>query len=193
MLDALIGAVDRISTRPRFLLMLTLTVAVIATVNLVALPWTLPTFRETTHGLTILDMQFHYGAEQAYQAIDAYGPAGRALYMHILWPVDVIIPFVAASTLAMAITLGWRSAARSHKWLRYMGLLGLCAGLTDYCENIAITALLVSYPTHLDGVATCAGYLTSAKHLLYVTSFVLAVAGGIKTLLERRRSPAHFA
>jgi|GEM_PF-2818608 len=193
MLNRFASVINRISTLPRFLLMLTLTLIIVGGINLARLPWKLPTFMDVTHGLTILDMRFHYTAAEAYAAIEAYGPDGRTLYMHILWPLDVIIPLVAASMFAMAITLGWRSAAQSRPWLRYLGLLGVCAGLVDYCENIAITTLLVSYPAHLDGVATCAGYLTSTKHVLYASSFIAATVGGIRTFLEKRRMSAYLA
>ena len=188
MLDHPTQLIDRITTKPRFLLMLMITLTLVGTVNLAKLPWTLPTFKATTHGSTILDMRFHYSAEEAYQAIAGYGDAGRALYMHILWPLDVLIPFCASMMFAMAITLAWRTQAQQRSGLRYLGLIGLCAGLTDYAENIAITALLSSYPAHLDSVGTLAGYLTSAKHILYVTSLLTALTGGVMSIL-RKPSP----
>ena len=193
MLDRISDAIGSLTNAPRFLLMLAITLALVGTVNLANLPWTLPAFKAATHGLMILDMRFHYSAAEAYQAIASYGDAGRALYMHILWPLDVIIPFCASLMFAMAITLAWRSEARQRPWLRYLGLTGLCAGLADYAENIAITALLTTYPAHLDGVGTLAGYLTSIKHILYVTSLLVALTGTVRAMLRKSRRATYLA
>jgi len=186
MLDRLAQQVDRLSTRRHFFLLLIATLITLLIVNLIDLPWTLPAFKRLTNGLNILDMEFHYSAAHAYAMLNGYGSAGRALYLHILWPVDVFIPLVVSSFLAVAITMAWRKDAAQRPWMRYLFLLGVLAGLFDYAENMSITVLLLSYPRRLEGVANFAGYMTSTKHVMYQVALWAAVIGGGRTWMRGR-------
>jgi hypothetical protein len=154
-------------------------------VNVADFTWTLPGFKHRTHGVGILDMEWHYSADRAYDILSAQGEAGRAGYWRMLWTVDIAIPLLVSLWLAIAAALALRrlgAPARGGTWLV---LLPLMAGFSDYVENGAITALLTYYPQRLDALATAAGYVTSLKHTLYALALVSTALIGLRALVQR--------
>lgn len=155
----------------------------ILSVNLIDMPISLPRMKALTGGHTILDMVPFYTAEKAYQMLTAYGPAGREHYLRILFTVDIVLPILAASFLAVAMTLVF-PAGHSLRKLNVAPLLALAA---DYVENAAALALLLYYPNRLDGVASIAGVFTLAKHGLYWGSTLLVLYGLARAVLRSGR------
>lgn len=145
----------------------------ILSVNLLDMPISLPRMKALTGGRTILDMLPFYTAEKAYQMLTAYGPAGRQHYLRILASVDILLPILAASFLAVALTLVF-PAGHPLRTLNVAPVLALCS---DYAENAAALALLLHYPSRLDGVASLAGVFTLTKHVLYWGSVLLVLYG----------------
>ncbi len=158
----------------------------ILSVNLLDMPISLPRMKALTGGHTILDMVPFYTAEKAYQMLTAYGPAGRQHYLRILFTVDIVLPILAASFLAVAITLVFPAG---HP-LRKLNVAPLLALAADYVENAAALALLLNYPNRLDGVASVAGAFTLAKHGLYWGSALLVLYGLVVAALRRRSRPS---
>ena len=154
----------------------------ILSVNLLDMPISLPRMKALTGGHTILDMVPFYTAEKAYQMLTAYGPAGRQHYLRILFSVDIVLPILAASFLAVAMTMVFPAG---HS-LRKLNVAPVLALLADYLENAAVLALLLYYPNHLDGVASVAGVITLAKHGFYWGSALLVLYGLVLAALRTR-------
>lgn len=174
--------VVRIASVRSFAALSVLAVGLVLTVNLADFTWTLPGFRELTHGAGILDMEMHYDAAGAYRLLAAQGEAGRARYLGSIWTLDIALPVLVSLWLATGIALAQRAAARRYPALT---LLPIAAGLTDFLENALITILLVRYPQRLDYVATVSGDVTTTKHVLYAASLLVMAALGLRARWRR--------
>ena len=177
--------IDRISSVRSFAVLSVLAVGLVLTVNLADFSWTLPGFRQLTHGVGILDMEAHYDADGAYRLLAAQGEAGRAHYLKSLWTLDVAIPLLVSLWLATGIALAQRD--RATLWRAWLTLLPVAAGLSDLLENTGISILLMRYPQRLDTLAALTGDLTTLKHLLYVASLLAAAALGAGAWRRRVR------
>ncbi len=202
-LAEILAMLERLAGRTSFWVLGVVAVGLLLTVNFADFSWTLAGFRHVSGGVGILDMQWHYDAATAYHLLEAQGERGRAAYLHLFWTVDLAIPFSVSLWLAVAIILGARyraGVARGRdeggdeygNWNRYrrwrkLAWLALLAGAMDLCENSLVSVLLLSYPVHHDMLAGLAGYVTSAKHLLYLSAALCAVALPLSRLLTRRR------
>jgi len=177
MVKTIHSAIDRIASGWSFAAFGLIAVLTVATVNLADFSWTIPGFKQLTHGAGILDLEWHYDAEGAYRLLAAQGEAGRALYCRSLWTLDIVIPVAVSMWLAIAITLAQRRLVDRQQWARYLNLFPIVAGMSDLLENILVTILLSGYPYPLTSLANVAGYVTTAKHLLYQFSIILALIG----------------
>jgi len=169
--------IDRIANARSVGLLSVLAVGLVLTVNFADFSWTLPGFKQLTHGVGILDMEVHYDADGAYRLLAAQGETGRAYYLKSLWSLDIAIPLLVSLWLATGIALlQRRRAAAPRAWLT---LLPIAAGLSDLLENIGISILLARYPERLDTLADLTGDVTTVKHVLYTASLLVAAALGL--------------
>jgi len=150
---------------PPFWLVASITFAILAAENLGYFRWSVPYMLHASGNLPLLDMRFSYSASEAYQLLDALGPAGRHDYARLLQSVDLIIPLVFSWFLWAALS---RGAGKRYR------LLGLVGGAFDYLENIAVFILLASYPMHLNSVVLAAEMLTRLKFIGYGSGLLLA-------------------
>jgi hypothetical protein len=167
--------INRIASGWTFAVFGMATLALVFTVNIADYAWTLPGFKHITHGVGILDMEWHYDANAAYRMLTAQGEAGRARYQQMLWTVDVALPMLVSLWLAITVALALRRLGTSDRGRAWLMLIPLAAGLSDYVENSAISILLAHYPERFDNLTSIAGYATTLKHMLYALSLVTAL------------------
>ena len=141
--------------------------------NLVDFPLSVPAMRRLAGGLPLLDMRPWYDRQTVSQLFAALGGNGRAAYLHLLWSVDLIMPFLFAAFLSEAI--------RSGRFSR-LSRVPVAAALSDYAENLAITILLLQYP-RISELVYLSATLTLLKWIGYVSSILLALVG---RLMRRR-------
>jgi len=177
--------IDRIANVRRFAVLGVLAVGLVLTVNFADLFWTLPGFKQLTHGAGILDMELHYDAAGAYRLLAAEGEAGRAYYLKSLWTLDIAIPVLVSLWLATGIALTQRRHGTNRR--AALTLLPIAAGLSDLLENTFISILLVRYPQRLDALAALNGDVTTVKHLLYAASLLVATGAGLRAWTLRSR------
>jgi hypothetical protein len=178
--------IDRIASVRSFVLLSVLAVGLVLMVNFADFSWTLPGFRQLTHGVGILDMETHYDANGAYRVLAAQGEAGRAHYLKSLWTLDIAIPVLVSLWLSAGIALAQRHGATAPRaWLT---LLPVAAGLSDLLENTGISILLVRYPERLDMLAGLTGDVTTVKHVLYTASLLVAAALGMRAWRRHLRN-----
>ncbi|MDC7716666.1 hypothetical protein PQU95_05490 [Vogesella sp. DC21W] len=125
-----------------------------------------------------------YIVEQAYERLALFGEQGRAVYLHILMG-DLIYPALFGSLLAVSISLIIRRLNLANAGWQYLALLPLACMAFDYCENVMLFSLLLSYPTRLPVVATAAGAFTFTKNVFGLLSFVALACGFLALLLHR--------
>jgi hypothetical protein len=147
---------------------------------------------QNSNGVGMLDAQFHYTAEKAYQMLTAYGAQGRELYLSRILPLDVLIPIVYSLFLAVAISFVFQRAFPPTGPIQYISLLPFAAAIADYIENVGVVSLLLVYPTHLDVVAAITSYFTSSKQIFFNISVVFLLIG-ILALFWKRVSPTRWA
>lgn len=131
---------------------------------------------------SMLDTRLSYSPAKAYQALEAYGPAGRAQYVRTTALLDFLFPVVYGLLLSLLAARGLACAFPGAPRVGWLALLPFAALLFDWLENGCILALLLSYPRQLDGLAGAAGAFTLLKWI----SFALAVLIAAGSLLAAR-------
>jgi hypothetical protein len=135
------------------------------TFNFSEAPFANPAVVAAGCGQEILDIRLHYDAPAAYQALECYGPAGRAAYAKFLW-VDVTFALVYG--MAFSLLLSWliQSIKAEKSFLRWTALLPFGIALADMLENTLLSRLIATYPEKHMLLANLAGYTTSVKWAL---------------------------
>jgi hypothetical protein len=128
-------------------------------------------------GASMLDMQFSYTPQQAFQAVEAYGEQGRPLYGISSLTADLLYPVVYSLLLALVMIYTFRRAFSPQSPLQGTVYLPFFTALADYLENASVVVLLASYPQRPEAVAQAANVFTSLKWGLLLVSMLLAVIG----------------
>lgn len=148
---------------------------------------TIPMVMSFSGGLKILDMM-PMGYDFAYvkSLFDALGEEGRNAYLYRQIPLDLLFPSLMGITftLILAYLLRYINKLES-KWF-YLALLPLFAGLFDYCENLGVITMILSYPDISDGMVLTSCIFSILKSsistLFYSALIILLVVAGIKKL-----------
>jgi len=177
--------IDRIASVRVLIVCSVLLAAVLVSVQVLDLPWSLPRLKQISGGTGILDMKFHYSALEAYRTLNALGAEGRRFYLvRILGGIDVLLPLLMAFLLSVAITLVMRRSYRRVRWLK---LVPFAATLIDYLENTVIAVLLLTYPERHLSLAAAAGWITTTKFVVYWCSCLIVIGWVVFNLLTARK------
>ena len=189
MLTKLSSLIRRVSNRRSFLILL-VTYGVYFSIFFYAdVPFGISQIKPYAGRAGILDVETYYTAAQAYQRLDLFGEQGRATYQRILMG-DLIYPALLGLLLSVAITLVLRQVLPANSRWHKLNLLPIANLTADYLENILLITLLAVFPTHLDGVALLAGWVTFTKHIFGMLSFLALGTSLVVWLYQRiaRRS-----
>lgn len=156
------------SARRRVLPLLAAAGAAIAAVNGLDAPLTARRLRALAGGEPVLDLRPGFGPAEAHDLLARLGAAGRTSYLTMLWTVDLLLPALFGIALWTALGAG---ALGRWRWL------ALAAAAADYLENVALSALILSFPEQHPLLATLAGLLTAAKFSLYALAAASAAVG----------------
>ena len=140
------------------------------------------------HDLPVLDLQFFYTPEKAYEILSAYTPAMRQASAYGRLTADMVYPLVYGFMLSFLIILTFGRAFANKRITDAAILIPWSGVLGDYIENIALSILYLQYPTELTPVAWIASIATLLKWTLIGISFLLALIGGVKLVLKRLRT-----
>jgi hypothetical protein len=134
--------------------------------------------KEMTGGVSIPDVEMlGYSPQRVYDILTAQGEAGRAFYLHDIMPQDIPLPAFYSLFFATFLTYLAQRLLRPDHPLQHIGLIGLCAGLADWAENLCFLSLLLHYPQRLDALARLANAFTLAKTSLALLSLALILLG----------------
>jgi hypothetical protein len=121
-----------------------------------------------------------YTSEQAFAAVDRYGPAGRRLYLIQLSTLDLVYPVVYAAWLSSATGIALKGMGLVG-WVWVAALVPFAGAAVDYLENICIITLLLRVPggARPDGLARLSSNATVNKWRIAYLSLALALMFGI--------------
>ena len=125
-----------------------------------------------------LDGRLGYSAAEAFDAVEAYGDAGRAqmIWIHV---GDFVL--IALYTAAFCLTTSWlfQRAFRPVSPLWRLNTLPLLGGFFDVLENVWIIGLILAFPDRPYPVAWLATLATTSKYLMGVPIIGLLAVGSI--------------
>ncbi len=142
--------------------------------NYTNLPFSIPSLQAASGGNTILNVLPHYDAVMAYDYIASYSQSAIEIYHRILLlDVLVLIPvYVLFLTVALLQTGKLVLRRRGQSYLQFLAVLPSVAAMLNLLEDGIITGLIAAYPVRYEALATFCGYITTAKSVLVVTSFL---------------------
>ncbi|MBN2006749.1 MAG: hypothetical protein JXA21_25570 [Anaerolineae bacterium] len=141
-------------------------------------PYGVAQLNAITGGAGIPDMEMTgYSPQRAYDILTAQGEAGRAFYLHFIVPQDFPFPLIYSLFYAVTLIYLAQKLFPNNPQLQQIGLMGLCAGLADWGENLCLITLLLNYPQRLDAVAMVACVFTIIKAILTLLNMVIILAG----------------
>jgi drug/metabolite transporter superfamily protein YnfA len=138
------------------------------------------------HDLPILDLQFFYTPQQAYEIIGAYSPSMRQAAAVTRLTLDVVYPLIYGIMLAFLLTLTFRRAFAKHPLGDAAIFIPWSGVLFDYLENIGFAIMFLSYPKEYYFLAQVSAVFTALKWTLIGVAFVLALTGGVKLIFMKR-------
>ena len=140
----------------------------------------------TTGGANILDSEFGYSTDKAYQMLTALGGEGRSFYLTKILPIDFPFPFAY-----MLCYVGWIALLIKHsttkKLCKYLLLAPVLAMLFDWIENVGIIAMLKHYPNLPTWAVTTASTAGMLKTIFTVSSMAIILTLLIVFLIKKMR------
>jgi hypothetical protein len=165
-----------------------------------------------THDLPVLDLQFFYTPQRAYEIISAYTPELRQAVAMTRLTLDIIYPIVYGLMLCLLLVVTFRrafndsarraTARRSsptnsetassqkdaprgfiHDFVIFIPWAGV---LFDYLENFGLAIMYLSYPTELFPLAWATAIFTALKWTLIGIGFLFVLIGAVKLAFIKR-------
>jgi hypothetical protein len=141
--------------------------------------------------VTPLDVMFFYTPAQAFEMIDKYGEAGRALYFKIELTADIIYPIVYAVFYGLLISWLFQRAFKPDNPMQKWNVTPAGAWFFDLLENTGIVSMLAIYPSKPAIVAWITMIFGSLKWGFAFASIILAFLGLVKAALNRFRKQTY--
>jgi hypothetical protein len=134
-----------------------------------------------------LDLMFFYTPERAFQMINKYGEAGRAIYLKIELSADIIYPIIYTLFYALLISWlfqrGFKPDSKMQKW----NVMPMGAWLFDLLENLGIVSMLSMYPSQPAILAWIAMLFGLFKWAFAFVSVALVLVGLVRAAANRFR------
>jgi hypothetical protein len=125
-----------------------------------------------------LDSRLGYSPADAFEAVEAYGSAGRRqmAWIHV---GDFVL--IALYSAGFCLTISWlfQRSFRSVSPLWRLNTLPLLGGFFDVLENVCIIVLILAFPGRPTPVAWLATLSTTGKYLMGVPIIGLLILGTI--------------
>lgn len=133
-----------------------------------------------TGGLVSPDTQFIYSADDLRDLVSSYSPEAREYYVVSKVRFDILWPLVYGIWLTSSIGLLIRGIKKKGGFeektiINWLPLLPLVAVCFDFLENIAVSALMLTYPDMPLLLLRAAPILTELKWLALGASMLTAV------------------
>lgn len=134
-----------------------------------------------------LDLMFFYTPEKAFNMIDQYGVAGRAIYWKIELSADIIYPIIYALFLGLLISWLFQRGFQSDSPMQKWNVMPVGAWLFDLLENVGIVSMLFMYPSKPASLAWITMFIGLIKWAFAFLSIGLALVGFVRAIRNRFR------
>jgi hypothetical protein len=178
----LYARLERLAARRNILILLGLFLLF----TLVIFPLLTARLTSLSGGVSLLDNEFSYTPEKAFQMISSYGTDGRPFYLITTLTADLLYPLIYALLLSLAMIYFFRKTFSQDSPVQGVFYLPIAAMVADYLENICLVILLASFPQWLEGLAQAANIFTGLKWGLLLASILIVIFGLVAWLIRRK-------
>lgn len=184
MLERVDAALGRLDTPLRLWALLLASGGFFWLFNFSELPVSNPTLMRLDGGVGLLDLRWFYTAGAAYRALESYGAAGRAFYLHFLAADFVFIPLYGFGFALLIRRVSRAAWGETTPW-RHAALLPLATALLDCVENLCTLSALLLYPARSTTLGTLGGLATLAKQSSGAAGMVFLAIAALAVLIQR--------
>lgn len=135
----------------------------------------------------MLDSAILYSTDEDYEALESYGPEGRAFMLWTYCAWDVIVPLLYTSFICLTISWLFSRGLESESKVRLLNLAPIIGGMLDYLENLSTVTLILNYPSRLDIVASLGSLSTLGKYTSGLVLLSLILMGVVKAAQNKFR------
>lgn len=126
-------------------------------------PFSILSFKESSGGLPLLNMEFWYDASKAHQIIQDYTTESMHIYNRItVLDMAVLIPLYTTAIVQWAHFL-CMSTFNRKKLLPTVLVFACIAAIANYGQDVTVRHLLFLRPTTNETIAAMSGWLSAAK------------------------------
>jgi len=142
--------------------------------------------KSITGGAGILDLEFGYSVDKAYNILESQGTEGRQLYKVMLY-VDFAFPFVYMMFGVLTIGYLLKINKIKNNAVHYLIFAPVLAMLCDWTENIFILRMIGKFPEKMVVIAQLASTFTIMKFIFIGIFFAAAVVFLIRAIFSSKR------
>ena len=141
------------------------------------------------YGTVILDFNFGYTSQVAYDALLASGESGRNAYL-LLLKFDFIFPIsYAVFGFTLLSYLLNKSNVKNNIWYT-LTLIPICGMVCDWMENILIILMIKTFPNDFGNIGEISSIFTILKFLFIIltllTSLILFINLKINDIKKKK-------
>ncbi len=92
-----------------------------------------------------LDLMFFYTPQKAFEMIEKYGAAGRAIYMKIELSADILYPIIYTLFYALLISWLFQRGFKPDSPMQTWNVMPMGAWLFDLLENVGTVSMVSMY------------------------------------------------
>jgi len=108
---------------------------------------TIPKTMDFSNGMKLLEMlPTGYNQDYVNKLFKTLRENGRAIYLTNQIPVDMRYPLLFGLTYSLLLAYFLKKLNKLKSLFKYLCLLPIIAGITDYMENLGIITMLNNYP-----------------------------------------------
>lgn len=133
-------------------------------------------------GLGSPDTSLFYSGSQLVQMAAAYGPVGRAEYLHARWNFDLAFPLIY--TLFFLTSIHWFYKKFNPTLRSWLIAIPLLAMLLDFAENTAASVVMRAFPAEGTWGQFLAPVFTPLKWLAVAACALIVVVGLLGWLMR---------
>lgn len=130
---------------------------------------------QTTGGAGILDVEFEYSTEKAFQILTLLGAEGRQFYISKIIPLDFLFIPIYMLFLFYWICYFLQKINSDKEFLNLLLMLPVLTVVFDVMENICTIIMLKQYPSINAVVCTIGSNMTLLKFAFFYMSFMAII------------------
>jgi len=152
---------------------------------------TIPKIMSFSKGLKIVDMlPMGYDLKYINKLFETLGTDGRAAYLYVQLPVDMMYPFLFAISNCLILGFFFKKIEKENSKLIYLCYLPVVAGVADYFENFGIIGMLYTYPEIPDYLAKLSTFFSVVKSgtttVFFLVLLVVLVLTGFRFVSKKK-------